>query len=187
MTPEQLDTLVDNLRRFEGAVPWLYLDNAAIPNVTVGIGVMLPSAGDALALPFENVGLGRSATEDEVSHAFARVRGMRGGMGPSFYKGFPELELTPEEVTALAVRRLEAVFLPGLHGLFAGFPALPFAAQEVLVDLGWNLGLTGLSKFHSLAAAVDRRDWARAADESHVATSRPARNEWRRDTFLSCQ
>jgi GH24 family phage-related lysozyme (muramidase) len=186
MTPQQLDTLVENLRRFEGAVPWLYLDSAAIPNVTVGIGVMLPSAGDALALPFENVGLGRSATEDEVSQAFARVRGMRGGMGPSFYRGFPELELPPEEVTALAMRRLEAVFLPGLQQQFHEFGALPFPAQEVLVDLGWNLGLTGLSKFHNLAAAVDRRDWARAAEESHVATSRPARNEWRAETFRSC-
>lgn len=186
MTEQQLGTLVTNLRRFEGAVPWMYLDNAEAPNVTAAIGVLLASPGDALALPFVNVGLGRLANENEVAQAFDRVRGMRGGMGPDYYKGVTDIELPPAEVEALAVRRLNDLFLPGLQQQFHAFDALPWAAQEVLVDLAWNLGLSGLEKFHNLAAAVDRRDWTRAAAESHVSTSRPERNAWRAETFRSC-
>jgi GH24 family phage-related lysozyme (muramidase) len=79
MTEAQLAQLVINLRQFEGAVPWLYLDSAAIPNVTVGVGVMLPHVGDAVALPFQNVSAQRGATENEVAQALAPGRAIRGG------------------------------------------------------------------------------------------------------------
>jgi len=186
MTPDQIGQMVDNLRRFEGASTWMYLDTHDPPLVTVGIGVMLPTVGDAVALPFRCIGADRGATENEVAAAYARVQRMRGGMGLSYYHGVTDIELPPEEVTALAERRLDGVFLPGLQQQFHAWDALPFPAQEVLIDMAWNLGLTGLAKFRNLAAAVDRRDWARAADESHVSTSRPARNEWRAETFRSC-
>jgi len=186
MTEQQLAELVDNLRRFEGASPWMYLDTASPPCVTVGIGVMLPDVGAAVALPFRNCVAGRGGTEDEIAGAFERVREMRGGQALSAYKLQPPIELDPEEVTALAVRRLNDVFIPGLQQQFHAFDALPWAAQQVLVDLAWNLGLNGLAKFRNLAAAVDRRDWERAAVESHVETSRPARNEWRAEMFRSC-
>lgn len=188
MTPEQLDTLVANLRRFEGATTWMYLDMASPPCVTVGIGVMLPDEAAAVALPFRCVGADRGATENEVAAAFARVKRMRGGMGASYYHGVTDIELPDQEVTALAVRRLNDVFLPGLGRLIrpVQWQALPWPAQQVLVDLAWNLGLDGLGRFHNLLAATDRRDWERAAIESHVSTSRKERNDWRAEMFRSC-
>ncbi len=188
MTEQQLAELVENLRRFEGASPWMYLDTHTPPLVTVGIGVMLPDVGAAVALPFERMDMARPANEDEVSQAFARVLSMRGGLGLSAYRLSPPIELSPEEVTALAVRRLNEVFLPGLDGVFgiAEFERMPWPAQQVLVDLEWNLGQEGLLKFHRLIDAVENSDWERAAVESHVSTSRPARNEWRAEMFRSC-
>jgi len=186
MMQQQLDTLVENLRRFEGAIPWMYRDTAPAGNVTVGIGVLLPDEGAAVALPFRNTKAGRGATETEIAQDFARVRAIRGGLNAGEYRGFAPLELPDGEVTALAVRRLEDVFLPGLRGLYAGFDRWPWPAQQVLVDMAWNLGLAGLEKFYQLRQACHTGDWARAADESHVATSRPARNEWRAETFRRC-
>lgn len=189
MTEAQLAQLVINLRKFEGAVPWMYRDNAPAGNITVGIGVMLPDASAAVALPFVNLSTGQAATASQVSEAFARVKAMEPGHAASYYKGVTDIELPPEEVTALAERRLNDVFLPGLQSLYrpgigAGFDALPFPAQQVLVDMAWNLGLTGLGKFHNLLAAVGNHDWRRAAGETHVATSRPERNAWRLMTML---
>lgn len=186
MTEQQLTQLVDNLRRFEGASPWMYLDTANPPRVTVGIGVMLPNVGAAVALPFQRVDLNRGATETEIAAAYGRVCEMRGGLGLGAYRVEPPIELPPEEVTALAVRRLNEVFLPGLSRMESGFEWLPWPAQQVLVDMAWNIGIGGLRQFHRLAMAVQAKDWQRAAVESHVSTSRPARNDWRRDTFLTC-
>jgi GH24 family phage-related lysozyme (muramidase) len=185
LTDAQLAQLVINLRRFEGACPWMYLDTANPPCVTVGIGVMLPDVGAAVALPFERADLGRPATEAEIFIAYGTVRGMRGGFGVSAYKLEPPIELPPEEVTALAVRRLNDVFLPGLERMYL-VSALPWPAQQVLVDMAWNLGMTGLQGFHKMLNAITRRDWEQAAVESHVSTSRPARNEWRAEMFRSC-
>ena len=186
MTEAQLAQLVINLRKFDGAVPWMYRDNAPAGNITVGIGVMLPDASAAVALPFVNLSTGQAATASQVSEAFARVKAMEPGHAASYYKGVTDIELPPEEVTALAERRLNDVFLPGLREQFHDFDALPWPAQQVIVDEAWNLGLAGLAKFHNLAAAVDRRAWERAAVESHVSTSRPARNAWRAERFRSC-
>ena len=184
MNEAQLAQLVINLRRFEGAVPWMYRDNAPAGNVTVGIGVMLPDASAAVALPFVNLSTEQSATASEISEAFARVKAMEPGHAASYYKGVTDIELPPEEVTALAERRLNDVFLPGLREQFHDFDALPWPAQQVLVDEAWNLGLAGLKKFHSLTDAIDRRDYRAASGQTHVSTSRPERNAWRLMTML---
>jgi hypothetical protein len=184
VTPEQLGQLVDNLRRFEGASPWMYLDTHDPPLVTVGIGVMLPTVGDAVALPFRCIGADRGATENEVAAAYARVKAMRGGMGLHYYQGITDIELPDSEVTALAERRLTDVFLPGARAAVPGFEALPWPAQQALVDIEWNAG--GLKGWPKLCAAVARRDWSTAAIEGHVSTSRPERNAWRAQMFLSC-
>lgn len=194
MTPDQLDTLVANLRRFEGSVPWMYRDNADAGNVTVGIGVLLASERDAVALPFRNTKAGRGATETEIAQAFAHVRSLPAGMSAGYYRGDRPIELPDEEVTALAVRRLNDVFLPGLARLMgpsspdgdSRFDLAPWPAQQALVDLAWNLGLTGLAKFQRLLAAVRAGAWSSAAVESHVSTSRKERNDWRAEMFRSC-
>lgn len=186
MTEVQLQQVVANLRRWEGACPWMYLDNAAIPNVTVGLGMLLASEGDAVALPFVDVIRGQGATEQQIAQAFAKVRGMRGGLAASAYKTTPDLELDATEVVALAERRLADHYLPSVVELLPVFDALPFGAQLVTIDLAWNLGVAGLAKFRMYLDALEAGEWVAAALQSHVSTSRAPRNDWRAETLRAC-
>lgn len=53
----------------------------------------------------------------------------------------------------------------GARGLFDNFDALDDVRQEVLVEMAFNLGAVRLSQFKKMIAAVERFDFAAAADE----------------------
>lgn len=194
MTDDQLRQVLTDLETFEGRVPYIYNDNATPPNRTVGVGCLLKDAAAAGVLPFKNLTAGRSATSDEIASDFARVAAMPGGLLARRYQGLPSIQLGDDDITALAITKLRTEFLPGLLGLCPGFDNFPEPAQSALIDMAWNLGLgapatpthraTGLHGFPSLIAACNRADWATAATQSHVATSRDDRNAWRAAQFL---
>eukprot|EP00092_Neocalanus_flemingeri_P010713 GFUD01011539.1.p1 GENE.GFUD01011539.1~~GFUD01011539.1.p1 ORF type:complete len:181 (+),score=51.26 GFUD01011539.1:81-545(+) len=49
--------------------------------------------------------------------------------------------------------------------LYPDFSSLPSEAQQVIANMVFNLGYSGLSKFKKMKAAVDRKDWPGAAAE----------------------
>ena len=183
MTDEQLHDFVPDLVRFEGATTWMYRDTLGY--VTVGIGNLVHDATEAGMLPFYVDG--REATTGETQQDFLRVISLPKGMPAKFYRapGPPRVELTNEGVSNLAVSRLKHEFMPGLARLFIGFDDLPRPAQSALVDLAWNLGISGLAQFSHLRDAVARQDWNAAAASCHVKTSRDERNDWRAAMFRS--
>jgi GH24 family phage-related lysozyme (muramidase) len=194
-TDERLTQILADLERFEGRKAYVYNDNAVPPNRTVGVGCMLKDAATACLLPFRNTSAGRSATREEIAADFARVEAMPGGLAASRYQGPPGIELSDDDITSLGIANLRNEFLPGILALCPSFDDFPQPAQSALIDMAWNLGLgaartathkaTGLHGFPSLLAACSRGDWATAAKESHVATSRDERNAWRAAQFTA--
>jgi hypothetical protein len=193
-----LKQILAELERFEGREPFIYNDSASPPNRTIGVGCLLKDATVASQLPFQNVTAGRLATPAEITADFARVAAMPGALPARSYQarpGTPVLELSDDAVTALGVSKLRDQFLPGLRDLCPGFDDFPLSAQSVLIDMAWNLGLgtaatashraSGLHGFPSLIAACNAGDWATAAKQSHVATSRDERNAWRAAQLLA--
>lgn len=174
--------LVDGLLHWEGLTRHMYLDTRG--HVTVGIGNLLPSAEAAAGLPFIDARTGRAATRDEIAAAFAYVEEKPEGMRASRYAGATTLRLPEATVRELAVERLDREFLPALRRQFAGFDEYPASAQRALVDMIYNLGPRGLSRFENLRAACEAGDWARAAEECGRSSSRAERNEWTRSLFL---
>ena len=51
------------------------------------------------------------------------------------------------------------------HKLYDDFEEWPADVQEILVNMMFNLGRTKLSKFVNMRAALDARDWKKAAKE----------------------
>lgn len=178
MTLELHEAMTD-LSRWEGFTTWLYLDTRGL--VTVGIGNMLPDVQACRALPWKTVG--QPSTAAEVDAAWTAVRRMEPGRAASSYANATKIRLDQGDVMALAERRLEREFLPGLKRLYPGWDTFPASAQRALVDMAWNLGIAGLAKFRHLAGAVSARDWAAAAQSCGRSTSRPERNQWTRQLF----
>ena len=77
-----LEQFLAKLEFFEGSIPWMYRDT--VGKVTVGVGVMLPDAPAATALPFKIAGHPASATE--IAAEFARVDAIPMGREANFYR-----------------------------------------------------------------------------------------------------
>jgi GH24 family phage-related lysozyme (muramidase) len=154
-----------------------------VGKVTVGVGLMLPDAKAAQALPFV---LGsRAATPEEIAAEYARVDAMTLGRASSFYKVPTSLELTQQTIDA----RLSSVlagFESDLRNEFRHYDMLPDGVKMALLDMIYNLGPAGLFKgFPHLIAAIQTGAWAQAAEHCMRRGPSAARNNWTRQQFLS--
>jgi GH24 family phage-related lysozyme (muramidase) len=176
-----LEQSLAKLKEFEGCVPWMYRDT--VGKVTVGVGLMLPDARAAEALPFV---LGaRAATPEEIAAEYARVDAMMLGRASAFYKVPSSLELTQQTIDAKLKSVLEG-FEADLRTQFPHYDALPDGVKMALLDMIYNLGPEGLFKgFPHLVAAVEAGAWAQAAEHCMRRGPSAARNAWTRQQFLS--
>ena len=176
-----LEQSLTKLKEFEGCVPWMYRDT--VGKVTVGVGLMLPDAKAAQALPFF---LGtRPATPEEIAAEYARVDAMTLGRASGFYKTPTSLELTQETIDAKLSSVLQG-FEADLRTEFPHYDTLPDAVKMALLDMIYNLGPAGLFKgFPHLVAAVQTGSWVQAAEHCMRRGPGAARNNWTRQQFLS--
>jgi GH24 family phage-related lysozyme (muramidase) len=176
-----LEQSLTKLKEFEGCVPWMYRDT--VGKVTVGVGLMLPDAKAAQALPFF---LGaRAATPEEIAAEYARVDAMTLGRASGFYKTPTSLELTQQTIDAKLSSVLQG-FEADLRTEFPHYDTLPDAVKMALLDMIYNLGPAGLFKgFPHLVAAVQTGSWVQAAEHCMRRGPGAARNNWTRQQFLS--
>jgi GH24 family phage-related lysozyme (muramidase) len=176
-----LEQSLTKLKEFEGCVPWMYRDT--VGKVTVGVGLMLPDAKAAQALPFFFGS--RPATPEEIAAEYARVDAMSMGRASSFYKMPTSLELTQPTIDAKLSSVLQG-FEADLRTEFPHYDTLPDGIKMALLDMIYNLGPAGLFKgFPHLIAAVQTGAWAQAAEHCMRRGPGPARNNWTRQQFLS--
>ena len=176
-----LEQSLAQLEQFEGCIAWMYRDT--VGRVTVGVGLMLPNAGSAEALPFL-VGE-RAAAPLEVAAEYERVSGMPPGRPAEFYREQGGLELSAETVQGKLRETLDAIE-GRLRGALAGYDGFPDGAKMALLDMGYNLGAEGLlNGYPRMIAAVERGDWAGAAAACLRRGPSVARNAWTRQQFLS--
>ena len=176
-----LEQSLAKLKEFEGCVPWMYRDT--VGKVTVGVGLMLPYAKAAEALPFV-VG-GRAATPEEIAAEYARVDAMAMGRASAFYKTPTSLVLTQQTIDA-KLSSVLAGFEAELRSQFPHYDALPNGIKMALLDMIYNLGPAGLFKgFPHLVAAIQTGAWQQAAEHCIRRGPSAARNDWTREQFLS--
>jgi GH24 family phage-related lysozyme (muramidase) len=176
-----LEQSLAKLKEFEGCVPWMYRDT--VGKVTVGVGLMLPDAKAAEALPFLQGA--RAATPEEIAAEYARVDTMTMGHTSEYYKIPTSLELTQQTIDAKLSSVLQA-FEADLRTEFPHYDAFPDGVKMALLDMIYNLGSAGLFKgFPHLVAAVQTEAWAKAAEHCARRGPGPARNTWTQQQFLS--
>jgi GH24 family phage-related lysozyme (muramidase) len=176
-----LEQSLTKLKEFEGCVPWMYRDT--VGKVTVGVGLMLPDAKAAEALPFV-IGP-RAATPEEIAAEYARVDAMAMGRASAFYKTPTSLVLTQQTIDAKLTSVLTG-FEADLKGQFPHYDTLPDGVKMALLDMIYNLGPAGLFKgFPHLVAAIQTGAWTQAAEHCIRRGPSAARNDWTREQFLS--
>ena len=154
-----------------------------VGKVTVGVGLMLPDAKAAEALPFL-IGT-RAATQQEIAAEYTRVDAMPIGRASAFYKTPTSLVLTQQTIDAKLISVLEG-FEADLKAQFPNYDNLPDGVKMALLDMIYNLGPAGLFKgFPHLIAAVQSGAWTQSAEHCMRRGPGLARNDWTREQFLS--
>lgn len=174
--------LLEVLPQFEGLYTHMYLDGPG--NVTCAIGHLIPNVEAALQLPwkFDN---DEDATETSVRAEWARVTGMEAGHTAGFYGKECLCEVSKEWALQDCEARLTNEYLPATERIFNGYGCYPVCVQAALLDMCYNLGASGLEKYHKLIGWCGGRNWTEAAKECHRGGINKERNEWTKNQFLA--
>ena len=171
----------DDLVAFEGLIPWLYCDVRGL--ATTGIGNLVASPAACAKHPWRHQADGRAALPGEAETLWAHTTdAYRKDLGAAAYRNISDLRLTKDYIQGLVATRLENDFLPGIRKLCHDFDAWPLPARQAIVDMAYQYGCGGISKFVNMIAACLDRKWEDAADECHGKCS-ARRNAWRRQKF----
>jgi GH24 family phage-related lysozyme (muramidase) len=173
---------IDRTAGFESYVGYFYLDTTG--NVTVGYGHMVPDADTAtsIALKLNGADASDQAKKDEWN----TIHSKDSGHVASYYQQFTTLTLDQSDGKTL----LGSDLANAASDLAKRFPSLdtyPDAAQDALLDMIFNIGMTNFSsaKWPSLFAAVNSQDWRTAAAQCNRPDVGDDRNNAIRDLFLS--
>ena len=172
-----------NLEIFEGIVPWMYLDTKGF--VTVAVGELLANPANALALAFVDAN-NQASTPDAIQAEYSRVSALPPGRYPAaFYRSLASPTLPHPAIDALLLHHL-TYFDTQLSQHFASYLAFPDPAKLGLLDMVYNLGVTGLFRgFPTFMNYVQNQNWAGAATQCHRNGPSLQRNDWTRQQFLA--
>jgi GH24 family phage-related lysozyme (muramidase) len=174
---------LSDLCAHEGCTTWLYCDTRGF--VTIGIGHLVSTASDAVALPLKRPD-GSDGTDFEKAAAWEAARAAYDDEEPepaTSYEGCSDLRISTDFAHGILAAQLTGTFLPALASMFPDFAAFTTQARRALVDMIYNLGAGGLGRFPTLIRACNVRDWATAAQQCHRRGGSQARNDWTRSMF----
>ena len=170
-----LATLRALIKAGEGSVSHMYLDTRG--NVTVGVGQLLRTADEAKQLPFVHRDTQTAASAQDIELDFDAVAKQTAGRSAGAYRQYTRLDLPEAAIDTLLDWRI-AEFQTGLQAEFSGYDAYPDPAKEALLDMAFNLGLSGLvRKFPKLKRAAESGEWAICARECERHGIGEARNQ----------
>lgn len=168
LAPGVLEAFETLSPRFEGDIPWMYLDIKGY--VTCGVGLLIDPVEMALALPWVRASDSAPASQAEIRAEWSRIKAAKhlATAGAGEAKKLCTLRLTPEGVRLATLAALERM-LRSLVLDFADWEEWPGDAQLAVLLLVWAVGTDLPRKWPRLTAALRARDWATAATESKIS------------------
>ncbi|MGE5487577.1 MAG: glycoside hydrolase family protein [bacterium] len=171
---EVLDLIRADTERDEGRVPHLYLCTGGY--VTVGVGHQVASLDETLALPL--------VPREAIAADYEAVRKAPKGYVASWYGRITRARMSDADIDALLAADIQR-FLVSLRPHLPIFDEMPPPAQRAVFNMAFNLGLEGFAKYRRLRAALEARDWERAAAECHRRGISAERNARTAELFRS--
>lgn len=155
------DVFAEFSTRFEGRVPFMYLDVKGL--VTTGIGNLIDPISLAITLPWMRKD-GTPATKAEIESEWRKVKAlqsmrMRGGMA---YGAVTNLRLNETAIDGLVTAKA-AEMEANLVKRFPDFASWPADAQLGLLSMAWAMGPA--FRFPKFQAACLAMDFRKAAEE----------------------
>jgi len=162
--PEVLEHWIRHTERYEGRIPWMYLDIRGL--VTSGAGVLVDPVELAMRLPLRLDG--RQASPSEIASEWRALKGRPSlaQQGAAAAGRIARLRLTGPDLDALTWTRLDST-VAALCRRWPGLPSWPWQSQLAVCSWAWAVGALaqGWPRFE---AALHARDWATAAAECRI-------------------
>jgi hypothetical protein len=164
--------------KFEGSIPYMYLDVKGL--VTTGIGNLVDPAGLALALPFRfknKPGIatpGAPAMASQIAAEWQRLKSdpSLGEKGARACGPLTDLELSDDAISSLVLSRLTSnETLLKEQPWFQDFEAWPADAQLGLLSMAWAMGPAEPGRFPKFRAACRSLDFSTAAAECKISVA----------------
>ncbi len=174
--------LIHELKHGEGVIEYMYCDTVGL--VTVGVGCMLPDAETASQLPFIDRETGQAAQKEEIVTAYDAVKNSyTDNASARFYKDKTNLILNEGAIEAELHNKISG-FVSRLKKHFPEFDEYPDNVKLGLVDMAYNLGVTGIvKKFPTFTKGVKDRDWQLCADQCRRKQVSQERNDLVKSLF----
>jgi GH24 family phage-related lysozyme (muramidase) len=168
------DTAIARTIEFEGLIAHFYLDTKAKP--TIGVGYHIPDEASAAKLKLSVDG--SAATEEQKKEAWRIIVKQVAGKPAHTYAKFTKPRMSEKDAKSYLKARLES----DAAALLKKFPDLdkyPEEAQDALLDMIYNIGMTAFSEANwpKLFKAVKAKDWKTAAIESNRKDVQDSRNK----------
>ena len=161
-------------KTFEGRISYMYLDIDG--HVTIGVGNLIDTVGDAQRLPFVHKSDDTPASQDEIRLEWQKVKARidlaRVADYLEQFKQLTDLKLTEDGIDQVVLSRLvsnETVLKRTSE--FADLEDWPADAQLGLFSMAWALGAAGFRPFRDFRAACASKDWDAAGQASHMDDS----------------
>jgi hypothetical protein len=161
--------------RFEGYVPYMYLDIKGL--VTVGVGNLIDPVELATVLPFRfksRPGIatpGALASQEKIAAEWQLLKSNPNLAQKGFRACDPltELDIPDDALNDLIVKRLAGSesFLKR-QAQFSAFDNWPADAQLALLSMAWAMGPAGPGRFPLFSAACENLDFNFAAQECQM-------------------
>ncbi len=161
--------------KFEGRVPFMYVDVEQL--VTVGVGNLIDPLAAAQALPFRfknKPGIaapGAPATPDQIAAEWQTIKNnpSLATKGYTACEPITQLELSDDAIDSLILSRLtqNESYLKRQQW-FQNFDTWPADAQLGLLSMSWAMGPGGPGGFPSFRAACQKLDFNTAAAECRM-------------------
>lgn len=195
--------LLRALERFEGRISYFYRDS--VGQVTIGVGHLVRSESDAVALRLAHRSDGKPATQDEIRMAFRAVKAesihyvgakdhKQHTWGAKHYMSVPgaaNIAMSEPEMDRLRDQHVREFglylkkCLSKAHGYKREFSDFPAAIRLALYDMMFNLGPTKFpAKFPRLVHALKAEDWRAAAAASRRPQLSKERNAYVHDLLI---
>jgi len=173
---------IDRTEGFESFVEYFYLDSNG--NVTIGYGHLVANADDAISLSM-NQQDNTAASARQIRNAWTTISGKDYPHVASYYKQFTTITLASDGSDLLKLDLTQAA--NDLKTRFADLDSYPDQAQDALLDMMFNIGLTRFSEgnWPNLFSAVRAKDWRTAATNCHRNGIPDSRNDSIKNLFLA--
>lgn len=173
----------EDIRQHEGLILHMYLDS--VNKVTVGVGNLLPNVEAAQALAFvHRKSPVTTASTDEIKADWDAVNLHPGkNLLASAFADYTKLILPEDICWSLMKARVDNEFLPALKRKYTDWGLFPIPAKRALLDMIYNLGSGGLSKYKVMNRHVAKLEWDKVADNCDRPGLRAHRNSWTRERF----